>query len=151
MADTLGMPRSTALIYQTLFLSDEPLSFTEIVERSGLSKASASTGLKLLERTKAVETVVVPSSRGTYYRAELSLRRLASGLIQESLVPGFKTGREVLERLPALEEAAHPVLVERIGRLLHWHQLAQDLVPLLAGFGNQEESFPETSPSLPTP
>ena len=45
-ADTIGLPRSLAQLYATLFLSEEPLAFEEIVALSGLSKASASTGLR---------------------------------------------------------------------------------------------------------
>ncbi|GAA5483672.1 GbsR/MarR family transcriptional regulator [Haloferula sargassicola] len=140
MADTLGLPRSTALIYHTLFLTDEALSYTEIVERSGLSKASASTGLKLLERAKAVEIVIVPASRATHYKAELSLRRLAAGLVQETLMPGFKAGGHYLEQLPDLEKSDAPILNERISRLRHWHQLAHDLVPLLSALGPTEKA-----------
>jgi DNA-binding transcriptional regulator GbsR (MarR family) len=133
MADTVGIPRSVALIYHALFVSSEPLSFTEIVENSGLSKASASTGLKMLERMHAAEVVVIPDVRGTYYKPELSVRRLVSGFLEESLVPGLEAGGRLLGETKAqLGEGLSPHLAERLSSLLRWHALTGDLLPALA-------------------
>jgi DNA-binding transcriptional regulator GbsR (MarR family) len=133
MSGTVGLPRSVALIYHSLFLSPAPLCFADIVNQSGLSKASASTGLKLLERMGGVEAVFVPDDRRTFYRAELSLRRIIQGFIRESLQPGMDAGQCLLDEaaaLPATELS--PICIERLASLRHWHSLTKELLPALS-------------------
>ncbi len=133
MADTIGLPRSVALIYHTLFLAPEPLSFGDIVATSGLSKASASTGLKLLERMRGVEIVVISDDRRTFYRAERSIRRFVSGFIQESLQPGLDAGQRLLDQAStAPESELSPFVAERLASVRHWHEMTRDLLPALA-------------------
>jgi DNA-binding transcriptional regulator GbsR (MarR family) len=139
MADTIGLPRSVAQIYAVLFLSGEPLSFGDIVETSGLSKASASTGLKFLERMRGAEIVVVPDDRRTFYRAELSVRRLVAGFVQESLQPGLDAGQRLLDQAAAVPDAGLPqILTDRLASLRTWHGLTRDLLPALAALENAE-------------
>ena len=139
VAETFNLPRSVAAIYHTLFVAEEALSFTQIVENSGLSKASASTGLKLLERMLAVEVVHIPNDRNTYYRPELSLRRVAAGFLQQTLLPGLEAGARVLEAAPGDDEAQLPEhLQNRLSSLRTWHATSRDLLPMLAALGNLE-------------
>jgi len=136
VADTFSLPRSVAEIYHTLFVAEKDLSFTEVVENSGLSKASASTGLKLLEGMLAVEIIHVPNDRNTYYRPELSLRRLASGFLKQSLLPGLEAGGRLLESAPSpSDENLSEHLSTRLTRLRSWHSSSKDLLPLLAALG----------------
>jgi DNA-binding transcriptional ArsR family regulator len=141
VADTFGLPRSVALIYHALFVAEQPLSFTEIVDHSGLSKGSASTGLKMLERMRAVEVVVVPTSRSTYYRPELSLRRLTAGFLQHSLLPGLDAGGRLLDTAPSSEHPKLPdQLRQRLSSLRHWHETSQGLLPMLAALSDPDSS-----------
>jgi len=133
MADTVGLPRSVALIYHALFVSKGPLSFGEIVEKAGLSKASASTGLKMLERMRGIERVIVSDDRRTFYRPELSLRRLMVGFMRESLLPGMEAGRRLLEEAEAQSaEKIGSHLAERLASLRRWHERSQAILPALA-------------------
>lgn len=144
MADTIGLPRSVALIYHTLFISSEPLSFNDIVEKSRLSKASASTGLKYLERMRGVEIVVVPDERRTFYRAERSIRRLITGFVQESLQPGLDAGQRLLDHPTHRPEfELSPLLAERLSSLRHWHQLTRELIPALTTLDPNPVSVPD--------
>jgi len=137
VAETFNLPRSVAGIYHTLFVAEKKLSFTEIVERSGLSKASASTGLKLLESMLAVEIVHIPNDRNTYYRPELSLRRLASGFLKQSLLPGLEAGGRLLESSPLdLDETLSEHFSSRLSSLKSWHKSSEDILPLLAALGD---------------
>ena len=139
VADTFSLPRSVARIYHTLFLAEKDLSFTEIVNKSGLSKASASTGLKLLESMLAVEIVHVPNDRNTYYRPELSLRRLAAGFLKQSLLPGLEAGGRHLDSAPSISSknlSEH--YSARLSSLRSWHESSKDLLPLLAALGEIE-------------
>jgi len=139
VAETFNLPRSVAAIYHALFVAEEALSFTQIVENSGLSKASASTGLKLLERMLAVEVTHIPNDRNTYYRPELSLRRVAAGFLQQTLLPGLEAGGRVLKAAPGDDEAQlSEHLQGRLSSLQSWHATSRDLLPILAALGNLE-------------
>jgi DNA-binding transcriptional ArsR family regulator len=139
VADTFSLPRSAALIYHALFTAERPLSFTEIVEGAGLSKGSASTGLRLLKRMRAIEIVFVSDSRSTYYRPELSLRRLAVGFLEESLMPGLVDGGHLLGQVPPhRDDELPPHLKQRLSSLRHWHETSRGLLPMLAALGEHD-------------
>lgn len=136
LADTFGLPQSVALLYHTLFIAEQPICFNEIARLSGLSKGSTSMGLRALERMRAVEIVFVPNDRNTYYRAELSLRRVAAAFLKESLLPGIEAGGRMLEVAPAAEDSPLPeVLKTRLSSLRKWHEASLGLLPLLAELG----------------
>ena len=141
VAETFGLPRSVALIYNALFVADRPLSFTEIVKHAGIAKGSAFTGLKMLEQMRAVEEVVIHASRSTYYRPELSLRRLAAGFLQHSLLPGLEASGRLLDTAPSVD---NPKLPEhhrqRLSSLRHWHEASQGLLPMLGTLGALDSS-----------
>lgn len=133
MADAVGLPRSVALIYRILFLSSEPISFQQIVETSGLSKASASTGLRLLGRVRGLEIVTIPSDRRTFYKPELSIRRLVSGFVEHTLQPTLQAGDRFLGELDGeMEQSLSPLHAERLTSVREWHRLARELIPLLS-------------------
>lgn len=133
-AETIGIPRSLAHLYATLFLSEVPLAFDDIVARSGLSKASASTGLRDLERLHGVERVVVPADRRSFYQAQLSLRRLIGAFVSESIKPGLEDGSRLLEEARA--DLDHPDVSEhlraRLQTLASWHARASEILPILS-------------------
>ena len=130
MGATVGLPKSAALIYHALFVADEPLSFTQIMEHAALSKATASTGLKLLERMGAVHRVETPTERASYFRPELSVRRLMTGYFENTLQPGLKAGGAILEELKLSEDVSEH-LESRVTSLRHWHAMSEDLLPVL--------------------
>ena len=139
VAETFSLPRSVAGIYHALFVAEKDLSFTEIVKKSGLSKASTSTGLKLLERMLAVEIVHVPNDRNTYYRPELSLRRLAAGFLKQSLLPSLEAGGRLLESAPSnSSEDLSEHHSAKLTSLRSWHEASNKLLPLLAALGEIE-------------
>ena len=133
-ADTIGLPRSLAQLYATLFLSEPPLAFEEIVSLSGLSKASASTGLRDLERLHGVERVIVAQDRRSFYQAQLSLRRLIGAFVAETVKPGLHDGdrllREALVHASEGNQSEH--FKSRLNSLVTWHQRASEILPLLS-------------------
>ena len=133
-AETLGIPRSLAQIYTALFLSPGPMAFEEIVARSGLSKASASTGLRDLERLHGVERIVVPADRRSFYQAQLSLRRLLGAFVAETIRPGLADGARLLQE--AQVDLDHPDVTEhlrsRVRSLATWHARAAEILPVLS-------------------
>ena len=131
LADCFGFPRSIALIYGTLFLAESPLPVSEIIETSGLSKGSVSRGLRLLERMGFVHLVVESSDRRTFYRPELSMRRLAAGLIEENFTPALRRGETLLDEVAKNTELSHH-LKTRLSSLQSWNETALGLLPALS-------------------
>jgi DNA-binding transcriptional regulator GbsR (MarR family) len=129
LADALGLRRSVAEIYGFLFCSTEPVPLDRIVNGLGISAGSASQGLRALRGLGAVSRVYLPRDRRDHYVAELSLRRLVSGLLRERLGPRLETLRETLDRIEAAHPD-HPVVTDRIGKLRTWHRKANSLLPL---------------------
>ena len=133
LADSFGLPRSVALIYGTLFLAENPLPVSEIIKQSGLSKGSVSGGVRLLERMGFIHLVVDPSDRRTFYRPELSLRRLVAGLIEENFTPALKRGERLLAEMAKNSELTDH-LKTRLASLQSWNETALGLLPALSLF-----------------
>jgi DNA-binding transcriptional regulator GbsR (MarR family) len=131
LADSFGLPRSVALIYGTLFLAENPLPVSEIIKQSGLSKGSVSGGVRLLERMGFIHLVVDPSDRRTFYRPELSLRRLVAGLIEENFTPALKRGETLLHEVAKNSELTDH-LKTRLASLQNWNETALGLLPALS-------------------
>ena len=95
----IGLPKSIGEIYGLLFVSREPLSLDDLVFRLGISKGSASQGLRMLRGLGAVLESDGNGGRRTYYEPEISLKRLVGGFIREQVVPHLKSGRSKLAEL----------------------------------------------------
>lgn len=132
----IGMPKSIGEIYGLLYISRNPLSLDDLVEKLGISKGSASQGLKLLRTLGAIQEVEGADSRRTYFEADLRLKQLVGGFIREEVRPHLKSGDG---KLKALAEAAageeDPVHREfyqrRIAKLDRWSKKARLVLPLL--------------------
>ncbi len=131
LADSFGLPRSVALIYGALFLAEDPLPVSEIIKESGLSKGSVSSGLRFLERMGFIHLVVEPSDRRTFYRPELSMRRLATGLIEENFTPALKRGETLLDEVTKNSELSDH-LKTRLASLETWNETALGFLPALS-------------------
>ena len=138
MAQMVGLPRSIGQIYGLIYASPYPLNLDEVMLRLGISKGSASQGLRFLRSSGAVRVVTVPQRRSDHYVAETSLRSLAGGFLKEQIEPHLDHGVERLQRLHELAEASGlqemDLIRERIGRLESWHKRANDLLPFLMRF-----------------
>ena len=97
LADSFGLPRSDCSNLRDSFLGGDPLRVSEIIEDSGLSKGSVSTGLRFLEPIGFIHLFVESSDRQTFYRPELSMRRIAAGLIGDNFTPASKRGEMLLD------------------------------------------------------
>lgn len=131
----LGVPKSVGAIYGLLFASSEPLCFTDIVEKLGVSKGSVSQGLAFLRQSGAVKVVKAPDERREYFEPELGLRRLASGLIQEKIQPLAQETKGAVTRLGRHAKAARgeqsKFQLERIRQLETWHRQLGRVLPVV--------------------
>jgi DNA-binding transcriptional regulator GbsR (MarR family) len=135
LAHMAGVPKSVGEIYGLLFVSLEPLSFDQIMERLDISKGSVSQGLKFLRTLGAVRTTYVPGDRRDRFVAETELRKLMSGLLREQIAPHLASGEERLSRIGKLMNTVPPArrdeLKSRVGKLKAWHSKARMLLPLI--------------------
>ena len=139
-AAALGIPKSIGELFGLLYCSEEALSFEDIVTRLGISKGSASQGLRFLQGLGAVHLVLKARDRRTFYRAEISMRRLLASFLESRVAPRLQHGEESLDQLvatldqapesPVLASAA--ILRQRLDGLRHWHFLARKFLPLVS-------------------
>lgn len=134
----LGLPRSIGEIYGLLFISPDPLSLDDLVDRLGISKGSASQGLKTLRGLGAVREVTGEglTERRTYYEAATELKRLVGGFIREQILPHLKSGRDKVSQLEPFiqeleDEEIREFAIERIERLDQWMKNASKVLPVL--------------------
>ena len=132
----LGLPRSIGEIYGLLFIAPQPLSLDDFVSRLGISKGSASQGLRTLRDLGAVKESSVEGARRVYYEADIELKRLVGGFVREQVRPHLESGQLKGGRLlEAVGEEEDPVLREfydeRVAKLETWMRRGRMVLPLL--------------------
>ncbi len=136
----LGLPKSIGEIYGLLFVTQESLALDDIVERLGISKGSASQGLKSLRDLGAVKVSGESSvGRKVFYEPDVELKQLVGGFIKEQVMPHLGSGEKKLENLrKQVEEmpgnAKSDFYSGRIDRLGRWSKRARFVLPLLQKF-----------------
>lgn len=133
LADMAGMPKSVGEIYGLLFASEESMAMDQIIARLGLSKGSASQGLRFLRDCQAVRTVYRVGDRRDFYEPELGLRNLAAGFLKEKIGPRLAEGSRKLvqlEKVIAKEiPAQRRVHENRVQRIRSWQRTGQKIIP----------------------
>jgi DNA-binding transcriptional regulator GbsR (MarR family) len=79
--ETIGIQRSAGKILGLLFLSEEPLSLTDISESLKLSKGSVSICVRILVRMGAIERLAVRKERGDFFKAHKSPEEIVRCLL----------------------------------------------------------------------
>jgi len=135
----LGLPRSVGEIFGVLYCSPKPLTMFDIVDRLGISKGSASQGLKMLRTLGAVREVDYLDDRKTYFIADVELKKIVGGFIREEIRPHLKSGNQKLKALTKeLDQIDDPEIKEfyeeRIKRLGRWSKKTNLVLPLLQKF-----------------
>jgi DNA-binding transcriptional regulator GbsR (MarR family) len=134
----LSLPRSVGEIYGLLFATGEKLTLDDLVSRLGISKGSASQGLRMLRGAGAVRVTHLAGDRKDYYEAEADMPALIRGFLRDQLVLKLEHADRRLDRLRAVvddpESGAPAGLSGRVERLQSWHNKARRLVPLVSTF-----------------
>ncbi|MFC7338040.1 GbsR/MarR family transcriptional regulator [Haloferula chungangensis] len=138
----LGLPRSIGEIYGLLFVAPQPLSLDDFVARLGMSKGSASQGLRTLRDLGAVRETSVEGARRVFYEADVELKRLVGGFVREQVRPHLESGQLKVGRLlEAVGEEEDPELREfydeRVAKLETWMRRGRMMLPLLQKFLGQ--------------
>ena len=144
LAQALGLPRSHGEIFGILFCSPQPICFDEVISRTGISKGSASQGLKLLQKINAVRQVHVARDRRSFFEPELRMRHLLGGFLRETVEPHLQNGSHHIDHIQKLAgdngDELHPVLHERIHSLRSWNQKASSLLPWILKVASPDKS-----------
>lgn len=132
----LGLPKSVGEIYGLLYASPKPLTMLDLINQLGISKGSASQGLKMLRTLGAVREVQHNNDRKAYFEADIELKKLVGGFIREEIRPHLNSGQEKLQRLEQeLDNLSSAELREfyeaRIKRLKRWAGKANLVLPML--------------------
>lgn len=132
----LGLPRSIGEIYGLLFVAPEPLSLDDLVTRLGISKGSASQGLRSLKELGAVREASANGTRRIFYEADVELKQLVGGFIREQVRPHLESGQVKVGRLlEAVGDEDDPVLREfydeRVAKLEGWMRRSRMVLPVL--------------------
>lgn len=132
----LGLPKSIGEIYGLLFISRQPQSLDDLVVRLGISKGSASQGLKLLRTLGAIRQVDGTDSRRAYYEADIKLKSLVGGFVREEVRPHLRSGDAKLEAIAAAtvgeEDPENRAFYEgRVKKLKRWSKQARLVLPML--------------------
>ncbi len=134
----LGLPRSVGEIFGVLFVSREKLSLDDIVALLGISKGSASQGIRLLKSLGAVREAEGNGSaeRRTYYEPAVELKRLVGGFIREQIRPHLESGKskigQISQSASALRDPARrDFLNDRIDRLEQWMRSGSRVLPIV--------------------
>jgi len=132
----LGLPRSIGEIYGLLFISQEPLALDDLVLRLGISKGSASQGLRALKGLGAVREAAGGEERRTYFEPAVELKRLVGGFIREQIRPHLDSGKEKIGRLGQAvqvegDSERKKFLTERLDRIEHWMRSGGRVLPVL--------------------
>ena len=142
LASTFSLAPSIGQIYGLLFAHPQSLTFDQVVKRLKISKASASNGLQVLRRLKAVTARRQIGDRRTYYQAEVSIRRLLQGFVRDGISPQLEASVKNLDAIAELlenENADNPAAADRhrhldrrLSSLRTWHHKIQRLIPWIA-------------------
>lgn len=132
----LGLPRSLGEIYGLLFISTEPLSLDDLVRDLGISKGSASQGLRTLRTLGAVREAFGNGDRRTYYEPAVDLKRLVGGFIREQVRPHLDSGKTKLQSISETvsltdDPANREFFADRIERLESWMKRGGQVLPML--------------------
>ncbi len=130
------MPRSIGEIYGLLFISREPLSLDDLVDRLNISKGSASQGLRALKTLGAVREAPGNTDRRARFEPAVELKRLVGGFIREQVRPHLDSGKSKVKRLRTMvngveDKETRLFLDDRVDRLDQWMRRGGKVLPVL--------------------
>ena len=134
LAQFLGLPKSLGEIYGAVFISPKPVTMEEIIDRHGISKGSASQGLRALKSIGAVRSQYIPNDRRDHYVAETGLGHLVAGIMRnryEPAIDDFGARVQSLKSYDGDPDEQQEFLIQRVKKLRHWQEQAQEIVPTL--------------------
>lgn len=98
----VGLPKSVGQIYGYLYSVEDPAPMDQIIQELGISKGSASQGLKFLRQLGAVKVQFILGDRRDHFIAEVKSKKLMGGFIREKLSPALEDGVDRIAHIRTL-------------------------------------------------
>jgi len=131
----LSLPRSIGEIYGLLFICARPLPMDELIDRLGMSKGSASQGLRFLRNAGAIQMVYVPNDRRMHFEAVAELRRLVTHFLRDQIVPHLDSSLSRIDRitgtLKELPPGERARVSARVTMLQSWEKRTRRFLPVV--------------------
>lgn len=134
-AQLIGLPKSLGQIYGYLYSAVAPSTMDHIIADLGISKGSASQGLKFLRQLGAVKTHLIIGDRRDHFMAEVKSKKLMGGFIREKLTPALENGaermsfiRELLSQEGLMGDSIHK---DQVVKLETWNKKLKLALPLI--------------------
>lgn len=144
MAQLVGLPKSIGQIYGYLYSAFEPSTMDQVIEELGISKGSASQGLKFLRQMGAAKVQFVVGDRRDHFVAEDKSKKIIAGFLKETLQPALEDGKErvsaIEDMLRGLPKDDQEQVEIKLHKLQGWHKrlamLSPVVVKLIGGKSN---------------
>ena len=134
-AQLIGLPKSLGQIYGYLYSAVEPATMDQVIVDLGISKGSASQGLKFLRQLGAVKTQLIIGDRRDHFVAEVRSKKLMGGFIREKLTPALEDGAErvgfIRELLAQEGLMGDSVQKDQVVKLETWNKKLKMALPLI--------------------
>jgi len=135
MTQSLGIGRVLGQIYAYLYFSSMPRNLADMQETLGISKGSASTGVRQLGQWGAVRKVWVKGDRKDYYEAGDWFGRIVKKAVLDTVAKKMSSYTSLLEEIESdLSEFADSdcdsegeFIRKRVKHLHEFHERAQKL------------------------
>jgi DNA-binding transcriptional regulator GbsR (MarR family) len=135
IARVIGLPPSVGEIYGLLFITARPMAMDDLIKRLGISKGSASQGLKFLRGAGAIQMVYVPNDRRMQFEAVAELRNLVVRFLRDQVVPNLDANLGRLDRISGMVKALPPAerarVAPRVMMLQSWQKKARRFLPMV--------------------
>jgi DNA-binding transcriptional regulator GbsR (MarR family) len=99
LSKNLGLSEIAGQLYALLYLSPDPISLNEMVEKLKMSKASASVNIRALERWGAAKKVWVKGNRRDHYAADRDVWKVASSRLKVGLERRISEANGAIEQV----------------------------------------------------
>jgi DNA-binding transcriptional regulator GbsR (MarR family) len=131
---SFGMGRVVGQLYAYLYLSPAPRSLGDMQEALGISKGSASMGVRQLEQWTAARKIWVKGDRKDYYEATDNFGRIIKNAIRDvvgnrlaAYTSFFHDLESELEKTPASENGDREFVRQRIEAVHAYYEQARSM------------------------
>jgi DNA-binding transcriptional regulator GbsR (MarR family) len=131
-----GVGKITGEIYATLYLSEHPMSLTELADALRVTKGNVSVAIRTLEQLGMVRRLQRPGDRRVYFEAEPDFWLIAKRVLARRQKPQFDESFRMLDESIQIAESAHPAperdfMLKRMKALQDFYNELDQVVALL--------------------
>ena len=107
LSQSMGLSEIAGQLYALLYLSPEPISLNEMVEKLKISKASASVNIRALEGWGAAKRVWVKGNRRDHYAPDRDIWKIATSRLKIGLERRISEASGAIERVEKMLRSAN--------------------------------------------